>query len=290
VKGLTRIGESEHAAHKPLITSVIVARVRFRALTFTHVRFFLKIVIEPPTTRSICRLPLNTRSLNEKRFSMSLDQKNDESDVQETTESVGHRYVNFGGDRFKLAGCLPKIDALAPEFTVYSWFNGRRIEITLGDLLAEKKPLLISTFASHDTPVSRMHVKTLDMRLSPFRQRAIALQVSSDLPFTINRAFRNEELTSFVGASDYYDRNFGKAYGVLLEDPAVLARAIFVIDGEGILRHYQLQTDITAEPDYDLAIATIAWLISRSDATDDQLHPSASSSVGEDSDDEVANA
>lgn len=213
---------------------------------------------------------------------MPVDQENGETSLQEATESAGQRYVTFNDERFDLVGCLPKIDAPAPEFTVYSWFNARRIEITLGDLLAERKPLLISTFASHDTPVSRMHVKTLDMKLSRFRQQAIGLQISSDLPFTINRAFRNEELTSFVGASDYYDRNFGKTYGVLLEDSAVLARAIFVIDGEGILRHYQLQTDITAEPDYDLAIATIAWLINRSDPLEDKSHPSALSSVGED--------
>jgi thiol peroxidase len=214
---------------------------------------------------------------------MSLGQKNETSNFQEATESGGQRYVNFNGERFSLAGCLPRIDAVAPEFTVFSWFNGRRIEITLEDLLAEKKPLLISTFASHDTPISRMHVKTLDMKLSRFRQQAIGLQVSSDLPFTINRAFRNEELTSLVGASDYYDRNFGKAYGVLLEDPAVLARAIFVIDGEGVLRHYQLQTDVTAEPDYDLAIATIEWLINRSNPSDEQVHSSESSSEGEES-------
>lgn len=219
---------------------------------------------------------------------MPLPEKNNEDNFQEATETTEQRYVTFHGERFNLVGRLPKLDAPAPEFTVYSWFNARRIEITLGDLLAERKPVLISTFASHDTPVSRMQVKTLDMKLSRFRQQAIGLQVSSDLPFTINRAFRNEELTSFVGASDYYDRNFGRTYGVLLEDSAVLARAIFVIDGDGILRHYQLQTDITAEPDYDLAIATIAWLITRSDSSEEESHPSTSPSEGEYSHDEVS--
>ena len=64
-----------------------------------------------------------------------------------------------------------------------------------------------------------------------------------------------------MGCSDYFDRNFGRSYGVLLEEAAILTRAVFVIDKDGIIRHAEVVPEITAEPDYHGAMTALAKLI-----------------------------
>ncbi len=169
-------------------------------------------------------------------------------------------FITFRGEPYALSGVIPEVGAPAPDFHLHSWLNATRVEISLADFLANGLPLLLSVFASFDTPVSRLQAKVFDNRLRGFGEAVLGVQISSDLPFTINRAFRNEELIATVGASDYYDRNFGRAYGVLLEDSAVLARAVFVIDRGGILRHAEVSDEVTFEPDYDAAIAVLESL------------------------------
>ncbi len=184
-------------------------------------------------------------------------------------------FITFRGEPYALSGVIPEIGSPAPEFLVYSWFNAERVEISLSNFLASGVPLLLSVFASFDTPISRLQAKVFDNRLRAFGEKVLGVQISSDLPSTINRAFRNEELLSTVGASDYFDRNFGRAYGVLLEDSAVLARAVFVIDSAGILRYAEVPKEVTREPNYDAALSILKTLVheAAARASGDQISP-----------------
>ena len=175
-------------------------------------------------------------------------------------------FITFRGEPYALSGVVPEVGSPAPDFRLHSWLNATRVEISLSDFLANGVPLLLSVFASFDTPISRLQAKVFDNRLRSFGETVLGVQISSDLPFTINRAFRNEELISTVGASDYFDRNFGRAYGVLLEDSAVLARAVFVIDAAGILRYADVPEEVTFEPDYDAALNVLETLLHEEEA------------------------
>jgi len=55
--------------------------------------------------------------------------------------------------------------------------------------------------------------------------------------------------------SDHLDTSFGKAYGVLIPDMRVLARAIFVLDRDGILQHVEYVSEISEQVDYEAALA-----------------------------------
>jgi len=169
--------------------------------------------------------------------------------------------VTFHGEPYALSGVIPEVGSPAPVFRLHSWLNAARVEIALSHFLDNGVPVLLSVFASFDTPTSRLQAKVFDNRLRAFGETVLGVQISSDLPFTINRAFRNEELMSTEGASDYFDRNFGRAYGVLLEDSAVLARAVFIIDAAGILRYVEVPEEVTFEPDYDAALAVLERLV-----------------------------
>jgi len=63
-----------------------------------------------------------------------------------------------------------------------------------------------------------------------------------------------------VNLSMMRSRNFGKDYGVLIEDgplAGITARAVVVLDAENKVLHAQLVPEITTEPDYDSALAAL---------------------------------
>jgi thiol peroxidase len=81
--------------------------------------------------------------------------------------------------------------------------------------------------------------------------------VSMDLPFAAKRFCSTEGLENLTVASDCRDKDFGKAYGMLIADgplAGVLARAIYVIDKEGNVAYKQLVPEITEEPNYEEAL------------------------------------
>jgi len=176
-------------------------------------------------------------------------------------ENDGKRTVTFRGEAYTLYGEIPMVGSAAPEFRIYSWWNATRVEITLASLLANGVPILLSVVSSVDTPISRLQVKNFDLAMSEYFNTAIGVQISSDLPNTINRFFAQEEIHTLVGCSDYYDRNFGDSYGVLLEEPAILTRAVFVIDQQGVVQYAEVVPEITLEPDYQAALSVLASLI-----------------------------
>ena len=55
----------------------------------------------------------------------------------------------------------------------------------------------------------------------------------------------------------YRDTEFGKAFGVLIKDLRILARSIFVIDQNGIIKDIQLVKELTTEPDYDQTLNAV---------------------------------
>ena len=61
--------------------------------------------------------------------------------------------------------------------------------------------------------------------------------------------------------SDHRDAAFGRAYGVLVKELRLLARAVFVLDRDGILRYQQIVGEITKEPDYEAALDAARKLV-----------------------------
>ena len=48
---------------------------------------------------------------------------------------------------------------------------------------------------------------------------------------------------------------------MLIEEPRILTRAVFVADWNGVLRHAEILPEITLEPDYEAAIAVLRSLV-----------------------------
>lgn len=162
--------------------------------------------------------------------------------------------THFQGDKVQTSGELPTIGSKAPEFVV--------TDAHLADLKNEDfagKNIVLNIFPSIDTGVCAMSVRKFNQQASDL-DNTVVLCVSYDLPFALDRFCAAEGIDGVITASAFRS-SFGADYGVLQEDgplAGLLARSVVVINAEGIVIYTQLVEEITNEPDYDAAIASLA--------------------------------
>ena len=87
------------------------------------------------------------------------------------------------------------------------------------------------------------------------------LVVSMDLPFAQQRWCGAAGIENVRTLSDHRDASFGKAYGVLIKELRLLARAVWVVNADGEVRYAELVREITDEPDYDSALEVARELL-----------------------------
>jgi thiol peroxidase len=168
-----------------------------------------------------------------------------------------HGAVTFKGNPLTLAGEEVKVGAAAPDFDLMFYKDGMH-HVRKADLLG--KPSIMSVVPSLDTPVCQVQTKTFNQRLAAMGDKVNALTVSLDLPFAMNRFCGAEGITALKVGSDYMNRDFGKAWGVLIEELMILARAVFVLDKDGVVRYAQVVKEVAEEPNYDAALAALEKL------------------------------
>lgn len=160
--------------------------------------------------------------------------------------------VTLKGNTVHLAGTLPLKGAAAPDFTLVKQ-----------DLSAVSKKdfagrtVILLTVPSLDTGVCAIETKKFNEKAAALPGVTV-LVASSDLPFAIKRFCAAEGITNVHGVSDLRDREFGKRWGVAIADgplQGVTARAAFVIDGTGHVKHVELVPEIAQEPHYDAILA-----------------------------------
>lgn len=164
------------------------------------------------------------------------------------------RTVTFKGNTLHLAGEAVKTGQPAPDFSVH-YFEGSLKPITLADL--KGKPAIISVVPSLDTGVCKIQTKKFNEELGALKDKINALTVSLDLPFAMNRFCGAESITNMRVGSDYLDRNFGKAYGMLIEELKLLARGVVVLDAAGKVVYAETVPEVTSEPNYEAALSAL---------------------------------
>ena len=162
--------------------------------------------------------------------------------------------VTFKGNPLTLAGEAVKVGQPAPDFTVH-FFEGGLKTIKLADL--KGKPTLISVVPSLDTPVCQTQTKKFNDQLAALGDKVNAVTISLDLPFSMNRFCGAESIKNMRVGSDYQDRNFGKNWGMLIEELKLLARGTFVLDASGKVIHAETVPEVTSEPNYDAALKAL---------------------------------
>ena len=158
----------------------------------------------------------------------------------------------FAGSPVTLQGNFVEKGAKAPAFSLV---KGDLSSLTLDELRG--KNVLLNIFPSMDTGVCATSVRKFN-KLAAGIDGTVVLAVSKDLPFAQGRFCSAEGIENVVPVSDYrYTSTFGADYGVLMTDgplAGLLARAVVVIDPDGIVKYTELVPEITTEPDYESAL------------------------------------
>lgn len=160
--------------------------------------------------------------------------------------------ITFGGKAVTLLGTKLNIGDEAPNFTVL----GNDLQpITLADF--QGRILVVLTLPSLDTPVCDLETRRFNSEAEKLGTEVSVLAVSMDLPFAQKRWCAAAGVHNVVTASDHQNASLGSAYGVLIKEFRLLARAVFVIDPRGTIRYIQIVPEAGKEPDYSSVLEAI---------------------------------
>jgi thiol peroxidase len=154
--------------------------------------------------------------------------------------------ITFQGNPLTLVGKAVKVGDRAPDAEVV---GNDMAPVRLSSFAG--KVCVIASVPSLDTPVCDMETRTFNEEAAKLSPDIVMLTVSMDLPFAQKRWCGAAGVTRIVTLSDHRDAAFGEAYGVLIKELRLLARAVFVIDRVGTVHYLQLVKEMTQEPDYD---------------------------------------
>ncbi|MEJ9281775.1 MULTISPECIES: thiol peroxidase [Ureibacillus] len=164
--------------------------------------------------------------------------------------------VTFKNNPVTLLGNEVKVGDIAPDFTVLA---NDLTPVTLKD--SEGKIRLFATVPSLDTGVCDAETRRFNEEAAKLGEDVVVYTVSVDLPFAQKRWCGAAGIDRVVTVSDHKDLSFGKAYGVVIEELRLLARAVFVVDREGIVRYVEYVPETTNHPNYEAAINAVKELI-----------------------------
>ena len=152
--------------------------------------------------------------------------------------------ITFKGNEVNTNGSLPAVGAEAPDF---KGVKSDLSELHLKDLKGKK--VVINVFPSLDTAVCAASLPN-----------TVVLAVSKDLPFAQGRFCTTEGIDKVIPLSAFRCSCFENGYGMLMVDgplKGLLARGVIVVDEAGKVVYEELVSEITNEPNYEAAIASL---------------------------------
>jgi len=164
--------------------------------------------------------------------------------------------TKFKGQDVELLGNEVNVGDKAPEVTVVN--SDGLGDVKVGGAQGHKQ--LIIVVPSLDTGVCATETRNFNAKASELDGVKPTI-VSLDLPFAAGRFCSTEGITNLTVTSDFRNKDFANAYGVLLGGSVlagVTCRAIFAIDENGIVTYKEIVPEITEEPNYDAAIAAVS--------------------------------
>lgn len=162
--------------------------------------------------------------------------------------------TTFKGSPVNLTGNDLDVGDMAPVVTIV----GADLEdIEIGG--AKDQVQLIVAVPSLDTSTCAAETRRFNVEVGNLDICTTAV-VSMDLPFASAKFCTTEGIDNLSVGSDYVDKEFANAYGVLMADgklKGLCARAIFVINRSGEVTYRQIVPEITDEPNYEEVLEAI---------------------------------
>jgi thiol peroxidase len=164
--------------------------------------------------------------------------------------------VTMKDQALTLLGNEVKVGDKAPDF-----------EVIANDLSEVKfssfrgKVCIICSVPSLDTAVCNTMTRRFNQEAGSLSEDVVVLTISMDLPFAQKRWCGAAGVKNVLTFSDHRDALFGKAFGVLIKELRLLARAVFVVNKEGVIRYIQIVDELTNEPDYTAVLKAAKELV-----------------------------
>lgn len=164
--------------------------------------------------------------------------------------------VMRGSDTLRLLGTPLKVGDPLPSVTLVN-INLQPVDLSR----MHGEVLLISVVPSLDTRVCERQTHILAEEAGDLPAAVKRITISRDLPFAQKR-FSEEApaLKQLLYLSDYAEADFGRATGLLIDKIHLLARAVIVVDRQGIVRYLQVVPSITHLPDLKKGMEVAAQL------------------------------
>jgi thiol peroxidase len=158
--------------------------------------------------------------------------------------------VTFKGNPLTLVGGELKAGGAAPDFIA---IDTALAETGLKDFKGKVK--IISVTPSLDTPVCDAQARRFNEEAGALGEGVALINISMDLPFAAKRFCTTAGIENVTTLSDHRDASFGEAYGVLIKELRLLARAIFVVGADDKISHAEVVTEVTDQVDFDKALS-----------------------------------
>ena len=162
--------------------------------------------------------------------------------------------VTLRGNPVPVNGDFPRPGQQAAPFTLV----GKDLaDVSLSAFAGKRK--ILNIFPSIDTPTCAMSVRHFNQDAGSLAN-AVVLCISADLPFAQARFCGAEGLVNVITLSTLRGSGFLQDYGVALASgplAGLAARAVVVLDEHDHVKHAELVPEITQEPDYEAALASL---------------------------------
>lgn len=160
--------------------------------------------------------------------------------------------VTMSGNPVTLVGPELKVGDKAPQYTL---LDNSLKPVKLSDSKGHVR--LLSVVPSLDTKVCDIQTVTFNRKAAELPGDVKIYTISVDLPFAQSRYCVAKAVDKLQTLSDHRDVSFGTAYGLLIKEFRLLARAVLVVDESDIIRYIQIVPEIGTEPDYDKALEAL---------------------------------
>jgi thioredoxin-dependent peroxiredoxin len=163
--------------------------------------------------------------------------------------------ITMKGNPLTLLGRAVREGEPAPDFQV---LDNNLSPVNLSSFRGKK--CIISSVPSLDTPVCDLETRRFNQEAARLGADVQILTISMDLPFAQKRWCGAAGVERVLTLSDHRDASFGMAFGVLIKELRLLARAVFVLDAQGVVRYLQIVKEQAEEPDYQAVLDAVLRL------------------------------
>ncbi len=157
----------------------------------------------------------------------------------------------FSGMDVTVVGADMQVGQQAPEFTATGtdWSEVNALENTRG------KVRIIGSLPSLSTSVCDRETRRFNQEAASLGEDIAILMVSMDVPYTLRNWCAAAGVDKVLTLSDAKTAGFGEKYGVLLKEPRVFRRAIFVVDRQEKIVYVDYMPVVGNEPKYEEVLA-----------------------------------